>query len=124
MSNTALLRQRLKRLEVGLREPQSDLLGSGRTNLPVELLQRDAAPLTAVGAGEELGAAGGEPPHARVAERADGVVDEVEIEIDPAAERVLGERDRGLEIRVAGGGGQHEPEFFLREIHVGASVAS
>src|SRR5207237_8805436 len=38
----------------------------------VELLQRDAAPLTAVGAGEELGAAGGEPPHARGGGGADG----------------------------------------------------
>src|SRR5207244_11406432 len=72
----------------------------------VEVLQRDAAPLAAVGADEELGAAGGEPADARVAERADGVVDEVEIENDPAAERFLGERDRGLELGMAGGGEQ------------------
>jgi len=57
--------------------------------------------------------------------RTHAVVDQVEIEIGAARERGLRQTNRGVEIRrVLGAGGQQHPEFLLRQIHRGRSVAS
>src|SRR5206468_8149187 len=52
----------------------------------VRIAQRDAPLLTAVGAHEELRAALGQGADARIVERRDAVVDEVQVEIRAAVE--------------------------------------
>src|SRR5256885_1216946 len=90
----------------------------------VRVAQGDPALLTAVGAHEQLRAALGQRADARVVERADPVVDEVQIELRAAVQRRLGQPHGGLEVFVLEPGGQEHTELLLREIHRKASVAS
>src|SRR5215470_4556876 len=90
----------------------------------VRVAQRDAALLAAVGAHEELRAALGQGADARVVERGDPVVDEVQVEIRAAVERRARESHDRLEIGMLASGGEQHAELLLREIHRESSVAS
>src|SRR6267143_1152510 len=108
--------------------------GPARTNVtsfspatmpsPMRILEGNAPLLAAVGAHEEPRTVVGQLADARVVERADPVVDEIEIELGAAVERRAREPHGGLEVRVLEPRGQEQTELLFREIHLGASVAS
>src|SRR5256886_5671904 len=89
----------------------------------VRIAQRDPALLAAVRAHEQLRAALGQGPDARIVERADALVDEIEVYGGAPVECRLGQPDRGLEVSMLEARGQEHAKFFLREIHRGSSVA-
>src|SRR6267143_772219 len=90
----------------------------------IRILEGNAPLLAAVGAHEEPRTVVGQLADARVVERADPVVDEIEIELGAAVERRAREPHGGLEVRVLEPRGQEQTELLFREIHLGASVAS
>ena len=59
----------------------------------------------------------GKRPDARIVERPDAVVDQIEIELRAARERGVRQAEGGLEIAMLGTGGEQEPEFLLGEVH-------
>jgi hypothetical protein len=80
---------------------------------PVGVAQRQPALLTAVRAHEDLGAAIGQRPDARIVERPDAVVDQVEVELGAARERASDNPTAVSRLRCSGPVESRSPSFFL-----------
>src|SRR4029450_4482654 len=78
---------------------------------PVAIAQRQPALLAAVRAPQDPGAAIGQAPDARIVERPDAVVDQIEIQLRAPRERCIGQSEGGLEIAMLGTGREQQREF-------------
>src|SRR5258705_6721924 len=90
----------------------------------IGVAQRDAALLAAVGADEQLRAARRQHVNSRIVQRADAVVDEVEVQLDAVVEGGVRQADRRREVGMLGPGREEHAELLFRRRHHQASVAS
>src|SRR5262245_26312177 len=85
--------------------------------------ERLPALLATVGAGEQLESALGQRLHARILDRRDCVVDQIEVDTGATIERHAAQAERRLEIGMIGRCRHHQTECSFRQIHHELSVA-